>query len=129
MDLVSMTRLLSAVCPIDGVSADGTIWFSPGATDQQKAAAQTAYTANINGLDVPASVHMWQAKAALQAAGKLDAANTAVSGSNNQAIIMAWEWAPEVSRDSPSVAAIGQAVGLQSADIDQLFIAAAAITV
>jgi hypothetical protein len=78
---------------------------------------------------VPRSVRMWQAKAALQAAGKLDAANAAVSGSGNQQIIMAWNDAPEISRDNPTVAAIGQAIGLASADIDQLFIAADAIAV
>ncbi len=78
---------------------------------------------------IPASVHMWQAKAALQSAGKLDAANAAVAGSGNQNIIMAWEWAPEISRDSPAVAAVGAAIGLASADLDALFIAADAISV
>lgn len=128
--LTALHNAIAAVCPIDGVDMDRVICFRPEATDAQRAAGQAAANAfDFNAPLVPDSVHMWQAKAALQAAGKLDAANAAVNGSGNQSIIMAWEWAPEISRDSPSVAAIGAAVGLASSDIDALFIAADAITV
>ncbi len=78
---------------------------------------------------VPASVRMWQAKAALKAIDKLDAANTAIANSGNQAVILAWEYSPDLNRNTPSVAAIGTAIGLASADVDALFVAAAAIAV
>ena len=78
---------------------------------------------------VPASVHMWQAKVALASAGKLDAANAAVAASGNVALQTAWALAPEISRASPSVAAMGAAIGMQAADLDALFIAADKIAV
>jgi hypothetical protein len=128
---------IAAAAPIDGVAIgrwdDKTTWrvdYTPEATDEQKTAAQAVVTAfDWATPSVPASVHMWQAKAALQAAGKLDAATAAVTGSGNQAIMLAWEYAPEISRNSASVAAIGVAIGLAPADIDALFLAADAIVV
>lgn len=78
---------------------------------------------------IPASVYMWQAKAALAALGKLDAANAAVAAGGNVALAIAWEYAAQISRNSPSVAAMGAVIGLDGDDIDQLFIAAADIAV
>jgi len=113
--------------------ADKTTWridFSANASDQEKVAAATALAAfDPNAPFVPASVPMWQAKAALQAIGKLDAATSAVNASGSHQIILAWEYAADIARASPSVAAIGTALGLGSNDLDQLFIAAAAIKV
>lgn len=79
--------------------------------------------------ELPKSVHMWQAKAILQQMGLLDKANNAVNGSGDQNIIMAWTFAPEISRDSPAVAAMGTLIGLTSQDIDNLFLQADAIKV
>lgn len=73
---------------------------------------------------VPKSVYMWQAKAALAAISKLDDADTAIDASNNLALILAWYTAPEISRASPAVAAIGHVLGLSATDINNLFIQA-----
>ena len=39
MNIAGLDAAVRAVCPIDGVGADGTIWFRADATDAQKAAA------------------------------------------------------------------------------------------
>jgi len=67
---------------------------------------------------------MWQAKTAIAAIGKLEQADAAIEASNNSALILAWHTAPEISRASPAVAAIGQMLGLTATDIDNLFIQA-----
>lgn len=75
------------------------------------------------------SVKMWQAKAALALVGKLEAANAAVAAANNPALSIAWEYASDLSRSSPGLAAMAQAIGLNEADVDALFVAANAIVV
>jgi hypothetical protein len=74
---------------------------------------------------VPKSVYMWQAKTAIAAIGKLQAADNAIDATNNPALMLAWHTAPEISRASPAVAAIGALLGLSDKDIDALFIQAA----
>ena len=38
--LARQTKALQSVAPIDGLTADGLIWFRPEATEEQRAAAQ-----------------------------------------------------------------------------------------
>ena len=78
---------------------------------------------------VPQVISIAQAKAALAAAGLLDAANAAVAatGANSQTSI-AWQYATEFHRDSPNIAAVAAALGLTSAQVDALFVTAAQIT-
>lgn len=98
-------------------------------TDTQRAAVEAVLAAhNPAASVVPASVKMWQAKAALAAAGKLEAASAVIAQVGGP-IAMAWAFAPDVSRDSPGMSAIGDAIGLGPSDIDALFIAAAQIKV
>lgn len=78
---------------------------------------------------VPQSVAMWQARAAIATAGLTDKIQAAVTASGNQAFIAAWEYDTMVSRQSPMIAALGTAIGLTSAQIDALFVSAAALTV
>lgn len=40
MKLWELDEAIKAVCPIDGVSSSGTIWFKPEATEEQKTTAQ-----------------------------------------------------------------------------------------
>lgn len=76
--------------------------------------------------NVPEVVSRFQARAALLQAGLLSVAETAIA--NGDPIQqLAWADAQEFRRASPTVAAIGAALGLSEADIDDLFIAAAAI--
>ena len=80
---------------------------------------------------VPQSVPMWKAKTILQQSDKLTAADTAVTASGNRALQFAWgpNGASEIRRDSPAISAMATAIGLSSAEVDALFIAAAAIEV
>lgn len=130
------TKIL-AVCPIDGVSIgdlkNKTTWqifYQAVATPQQRMVAQQILTTfDLDAPIVPDSVYMWQARAALAISGKLDAAVAAVNASGDQTIITAWEYAPEVHRQSPAVTVIGGRIGLSSADLDALFISASRISV
>ena len=123
---------IAAVCPIDGVFVGRKdqretwgIHFRAEATDSQRAAAKAILAAfDFNAPSVPASVKMWQAKTALDAIGKLETANTAIAASGNRALQLAWEYAADISRSSPSVAAIGKLIGLDDAGIDALFVSA-----
>lgn len=75
---------------------------------------------------VPASVSRFQARAALMQAGKLDAANAAVAKADDLTKL-AWDDAQVFYRASPTVNALGAALGLSAEDLDALFIAAAQI--
>lgn len=86
-----------------------------------------AYTYNLT---VPQAVTMRQARLALLAAGKLTTANaaiTAMPGTEGDAARIEWEYAHEVRRDAALVAGMASVLGLTSEQLDELFIAAAAI--
>ena len=93
------------------------------ATDAE-VAAWLAKVAN----PIPATVAMWQAKAALQAAGLLDKATAAITAANNPVLTAFWSGAATIDRTSPTLASIGTALGLTSSQLDQLFVSAAAIS-
>ncbi|NBW23833.1 MAG: hypothetical protein EBR82_89405 [Caulobacteraceae bacterium] len=76
---------------------------------------------------VPEEVRQAQARRALLAAGLLTTVEAAVAASL-QDIQIAWEYEPNIRRDSPMIAALAPALGLTDAQIDDLFRAAAAIT-
>jgi hypothetical protein len=73
-----------------------------------------------------AKVSRFQAFAALSAAGKLTDATAAVNAAGGLAKL-AWDNAIEFRRDSPTIASLAAAVGLDDAALDALFIAAAEI--
>lgn len=77
-------------------------------------------------LVVPESVSMRQARLALLGAGLLDSVNAAIA-SLSQAAQIEWEYATEVRRDSQLVAGMTQALGLTSAQLDDLFTQAASL--
>lgn len=79
---------------------------------------------------VPETVSAAQARLALLAAGLLDPVDAAVAAAvsgGNRALGVWFEYATEWRRDSPHIAALGPALGLSSAQIDDLFVAAAGI--
>jgi hypothetical protein len=79
---------------------------------------------------VPASVTMRQARLALLGAGVLATVNAAVSGmpgTQGEAARIEWEYARDVLRDSPLIAGLMPTLSMTEAQIDQLFIAAAAL--
>lgn len=76
---------------------------------------------------VPAEVTMRQARLALHAAGKLAAVNAAIAALPDPpktAALIEWEYSSTVRRDSQFVSMLGPALGLDSAALDALFIAA-----
>ena len=83
----------------------------------------TPYTAPS---DVPYSVTPFQAKAAIYNAGLLPAVQAAIAAASPIAQL-AWSDATEFTRDSPTIAALSAQLGLSSAQVDALFVAAAAI--
>lgn len=79
---------------------------------------------------VPGSVTMRQARLALLGAGKLaqvDAAINAMPEPMRSAALIEWQYSNEVQRHNGFVAALGPALGMTEAQIDQLFRAAAAL--
>lgn len=75
---------------------------------------------------IPQVISRFQARAALMDAGLL--ADVELSLSHADPLTqLAWAEAIEWRRDSPTIAAIGAAIGLKETDIDNLFIAAAEI--
>ena len=76
---------------------------------------------------VPTEVTMRQARLALHAAGKLTAVNTAIAALPDPpktAALIEWEYSSTVRRESQFVAMLGPALGLDSAALDALFVAA-----
>ena len=76
---------------------------------------------------VPQEVTMRQARLALHAAGKLSAVNAAIAALPDPpktAALIEWEYSSTVRRDSQFVTMLGPALGLDSAALDALFIAA-----
>ena len=82
----------------------------------------------VNG--VPLAVTMRQARLALLGAGKLSQVATAIAALPEPARTAAqieWEYSNEVQRQNGIVSQLGPALGLTSAEIDALFVAAAAL--
>lgn len=77
---------------------------------------------------VPEQVALWQARAALTTAGLFSQADAAIRASGNAGVIALWDYGNMISRSSPTLAALGTALNLTSAQIDALFIQAAAIS-
>lgn len=76
---------------------------------------------------VPQVVSRFQAKTALANAGLLAQADTIVAASGNAVLQRAWNEANEFRRDSPGIAALAPALGLDSAGLDDLFRTAAGV--
>jgi len=77
-------------------------------------------------VEVPQSISRMQAKQALLAAGQLSAVEAAMA-SAPPAVQIYWSDASHFHRDHPVLEQMGQALGMSSDDLDQLFIAAAQI--
>ena len=86
-----------------------------------------AQTADENAPLVPRAVTMRQARLALLGAGKLAAVDAAINGMaepTKSAARIEWEYSGEVQRHNGFVEALGPALGMTSAQIDALFVAA-----
>lgn len=84
----------------------------------------------VKHVAVPQAVTMRQARLALLAAGKLAAVNAAVAampGMAGDAARIEWEFSSEVQRDKALVQALAPVLNLTDAQLDELFITAAAL--
>lgn len=114
---------------------DGASYTIPLAGENADADAYRAWLAAGNAPDVepapprdiPPNVAMWQAKAALQHAGLLDAANAAIAATGNPVLSFFWQSATSIDRASSTLARIAATLNMTPAQVDDLFIAAAAI--
>ena len=114
----------------DHYLADGVKWFFTVCGPNHRVEPQGSWTPPPPPpvpAPVPAEVPQWQARRALLAAGLLTAVEAAVAAAS-QDIQITWEYAPNIVRNSPFIAAMAPALGLTDAQIDDLFRAAAAIT-
>lgn len=84
-----------------------------------------AYPAGISVPQVPNVVRNAQLRLALLDAGKLTAAAALVAQAGEATKIL-WEYEPEIHRDHPLIATFGALLGFSPAQLDALFIAAAA---
>lgn len=75
---------------------------------------------------VPQVVTMRQARLALHATGLLDAVNAAITQAGGASAIE-WEYAQELRRDHPLIAALTPALGITSEQLDALFTQAATL--
>jgi len=92
------------------------------------AAGNTPLPADIFVPPPVTTVSMRQARLALLGAGLLAQVNDAVAamlGVEGEAARIEWEYATEVSRESPLVAGLIASLGLTEAQLDALFVAAA----
>ncbi|MFN0043747.1 MAG: hypothetical protein ACKVSF_11120 [Alphaproteobacteria bacterium] len=74
----------------------------------------------------PSVVSMRQARIALSRAGKLAAVEAAVAAVGGETKIT-WEYATQIERALPMLAALAQALGLSDADLDALFTVAGSV--
>ena len=88
------------------------------AAEAQAAADKAAYDLLHPG--VLTTVTMRQARLALLGAGLLDTVNAGMAGMS-QAAQIEWEFASEVQRSNPLIGAMGAALGMTDAQLDDLF--------
>ena len=133
--IIDSTGLCTNVCSWDGA----TPWSPPSgctAIDISTVVPQPGigwtYINNVWTLPaapptiVPSSVTRFQAMAELSNMGLL-AQVTALIPNQSTLVQLAWANAQSFDRDSPTIAALAESLGLTSAQIDQMFIAAATI--
>jgi hypothetical protein len=75
---------------------------------------------------IPQTVTMRQARLALNAAGLLSAVQSAINAGSEEAKIT-WEYSSEVQRNNGLVPTMAASLGMTETQIDNLFIAAAAL--
>lgn len=127
------TSLTAALAAVDARDATITALTAERDAAQARVSELEAQLATINGAQdangVPLSVTMASARIALSRAGKLaavTAALNAIPGQPGEEARAWWEYSSRVDRSHPNVLAMTPIVGT-SADVDALFIAAAAI--
>ena len=112
---------------IIGRADDRSTWvvepLTPLTAEQEQQIAALFAAIDPSAPEVPLEVTPYQARCALDAAGLLDTVEAIVAQSPRQTR-NAWEYGITVDRHSPMIENLGAALGLTSAQIDNLFIQA-----
>lgn len=75
---------------------------------------------------IPRSITPRQARLALNAAGLLDKVEQAVAASD-KSVQIAWDFATEINRDDPIIAAMKDSLGISDDALDEMFKSAVAL--
>jgi hypothetical protein len=105
---------------VGGATLIGGVWTNPVVPEPDPAPAPPPPAT------IPATVTMRQARLALHAAGLLATVTQAVAAAGPE-VQIEWEYAATVDRTWPTMLVLQSALGLTDAQIDALFIAAAAL--
>lgn len=111
-------------------AVEGMPVFNPVKGQWEQSFDIVALSADELRARVPVAVSMRQARLALLSVGLLTVVNDAIAampGADGEAARIEWEYATEVRRDSPLVAALSGPLNLADADLNQLFISAAGL--
>lgn len=78
---------------------------------------------------VPQQAPMWAVRTVLQNDGLFDQAQALITASSDNALKNVWEYGNFADRNSTAINSLGTALGLSSAQIDEMFFKATALTV
>ena len=112
-----------------GWTADGLITFDPAMPEDKKADVLAAYDAHDPSAELPViapSVSPRQIRQALTATGLRDQVEYAVT-QGTQDLKDCYEYSTEFERDNAQVTAMGQALGVSDAQLDDLWALAATL--
>lgn len=93
--LTKLTEAIGQICPIDGVSMDGTIWYKPEATEAEKIAAQELFETFVESPDPN-----W---AQFRLAMLVDPAFLRVTAPGNCHQLLCGAIASEINKNEPSI--------------------------
>jgi hypothetical protein len=119
---VGLYPIIDSAIPEGKVSTGSTLVYDAG-TDT---VTRTHTLADAPPPPVPQAVTMFQARAQLSRVGILASVEAAIADAGGEAAL-AWEYALELRRDSPTVIALAAALEITEATMDGLFRAAALI--
>lgn len=107
----------------DGVRV--AVRYARGTPEDRAAAAQAAEAQAAHTARMAMTISPFQARGALAAAGLLSQVEALMADPQTPQIArLAWEYAQEFRRSSPTIAAMSAALGLSGAQVDALFEAA-----
>ena len=126
MKLIIQHNRIAAVATDEYVGPE--LWINAPDGFNPDTANYYQYVDGIVSVRIPPVVSRFQARAALHLAGLLPSIEDLMNApSTNTIAKLAWQDAIEFRRDSPTILAMGNALGLTPLQLDELFITAAGI--
>lgn len=78
---------------------------------------------------VPQQAPMWAVRVVLKQNNLLDQAQAAIDASEDFSLQTVWEYGNFADRNSPAIASLAEALGMTDTEVDEMFFAAASLTV